>query len=275
MTRIRGFLEGSEGPLNGRLYVRASMAFIGAPEGEQAFRIKDGDVDINLPATPRNAPYLVDWRNIGDTRKLSFPERWLVPNAEEVELDFLRGYRKEMQKKRGDGKGNVVENIALKAENQELCDSLQKLEEKYSQSLKKLSSIESQLAVATGNAASLQAELIKECSQAHHWRERPVVHTEKIVERKVAIGQEEWREKLAEETQRRVLLENELSAIKEQFQERLGLANHFGALHNEIDRLNLEKQQLLTRIDQLKQPKRSSSSYRVEAIAELDKMMGS
>lgn len=275
MTRIKGFLEGLEGPLNGRLYVRASTEFIGGPEGEKVFRIDNGEVDIELPPTPRNAPYMVDWRNIGDTRKLSYLERWLVPNVEEVSLDELRGYKKEVQKKLSNGKGSVVENEMLKAENESLQKQLTALDEQYQQSLRRISSIEAQHAAAAGKAASLEAELIKEHSQAHHWRQRPVIEREKIVERKVAIGEEEWREKLAEETQRRVLLEKELEAMKAQFGEHLSLANHFGALHGEIDRLRLEKQQLLARIEELKQPKRPASSYRAEAIAELDKLIGS
>lgn len=275
MTRIRGFLEGLEGPLNGRLYVRASAEFIGAPEGEQVFRVDDGEVDIELPPTPRNAPYMVDWRNIGDTRRLTYLERWSVPNVEEVGLDELRGYKKEVQKKLSNGKGNIVENEMLKTENEALQKQLAALDEQYQQGLRRISSIEAQHAAAIGKAASLEAELIKEHSQAHHWRQRPVIEHEKIVERKVAIGEEEWREKLAEETQRRVLLEKELEAMKAQFGEHLSLANHFGALHSEIDRLRLEKQQLLARVEELKQPKRSASSYRTEAIAELDKMMGS
>lgn len=272
MTRIRGFLEGAQGPLNGRLYVRASAAFIGAPEGDLAFRIKDGEVDISLPPTPRSAPYFVDWRNVGDTRGLTFPERWLVPAVEEVELDALRGYKKEVMKRKGDGRGSVVENVALQAENESLTKRIAEVEQQHAQALKRLSSIEAQLAAATGKSASLEAELIKERAMA---KKPSAPAAEKIVERKVAIGQEEWRERLAAETERRTLVEQELAALKEQFNERLALANHFGALHNEIDRLNLEKQQLLARIDGLKAPRRSLSSYKAEAIAELDKMMSS
>jgi hypothetical protein len=275
VTRIRGFLEGLEGPLNGRLYIRASDAFVGAPEGDQAFRIKEGEVDIELPPTPRGISYLVDWRNIGDARKLVFAERWSVPNAEEVTLDELRGYKKEVQRRMMGGKADVVENVALKSENEHLQQQLAALEERHQASLRQLSSIEAQLAAATGKAASLEAALIKEQSQAHRWRQRPVIEHEKIVERKVAINADEWQEKLAEETQRRVLAEKELEAIRAQQGEHLSLANHFGALHGEIDRLRLEKQQLLTRIEELKQPRRSASSYRTEAIAELDKLMGS
>ena len=271
MTRIRGSLEGLQGPLNGRLYVRAAQAFIGAPEGDMAFRINNGEVDIELPPTPRYAPYFVDWRDVGDSRKLSFPERWLVPNVEEVNLDELRGYKKQVQRQRGSDKGNAVENAVLKAENETLLQRLTTLEEDYQKSLRRISSIEAQHVAALGNAASLEASLLKERSVAR--RQPVIIEKEKIVEHKVAISAEEWQEKLAEETQRRVLIEQELDAMKAQFSDHLSLANHFGALHGEIDRLRLEKQQLLARIEELKQPKRSASSYRAEAIAELDKLM--
>lgn len=271
MTRIRGSLEGLQGPLNGRLYVRAAQAFIGAPEGDMAFRINNGEVDIELPPTPRYAPYFVDWRDIGDSRKLSFPERWLVPNVDEVALDELRGYKKQVQRRQGGGKGNAVENAVLKAENEDLLQKFAQLEKDYQQSLQHISLIEAQHAAAIGKAASLEASLLKEQSAVR--RQPVIIEKEKIVERKVAISAEEWREKLAEETQRRVLIERELDAMKAQFSDHLSLANHFGALHGEIDRLRLEKQQLLARIEELKQPQRSASSYRAEAIAELDKLM--
>lgn len=275
MTRIKGFLEGPTGPLNGRLFVRASSAFIGAPEGEQAFRVENGEVDIQLPPTPARAPYMVDWRNIGDTRKLSFPERWLVPNAEEVELDQLRGYKTEVLKKqRALDKASATELVVVKAENETLQNALEESKAAHQQALKRLSSIETQLAAAMGKAASAEADFLQEQAANYRRKLQPIEQVEKIVERKVAIGHEELREMLAAETERRVLLEQENSSLQKQLTERLSLANHFGALHAEIDRLNLEKQQLLARIEGLKTPRRSASSYRTEAIAELDQLIG-
>ncbi|NBU93996.1 MAG: hypothetical protein EBS18_05595, partial [Actinobacteria bacterium] len=94
MTRITGKLEGIDGLLNGRLYVRANSPFIGGPDKEIAFRVKEGEVDIDLPPTPGSIVYEVDWRNTGDTRKLSFPERWKVPAIDEISLDELRVYKR-------------------------------------------------------------------------------------------------------------------------------------------------------------------------------------
>lgn len=276
MTRIKGFLEGPAGPLNGRLFVRASTAFIGAPEGEQAFRVENGEVDIQLPPTPSSAPYMADWRNIGDTRKLSFPERWLVPNVEEVDLDQLRGYKTEILKKqRSLDKASMTELVMIKAENQKLQNALEEAKSAHREALKRISSMETQLATAVGKAASVEADFLREQAANYRKQYQPAEQVEKIVERKVAIGNEEFREMLAAETERRVLLEQENISLQEQLTERLSLANHFGALHAEIDRLNLEKQQLLVRIEDLKTPRRSASSYRTEAIAELDQLIGS
>ena len=125
-----------------------------------------------------------------------------------------------------------------------------------------------------GKAASAEADFLQEQAANYRRKLQPIQQVEKIVERKVAIGHEELRETLAAETERRVLLEQENSSLQKQLTERLSLANHFGALHAEIDRLNLEKQQLLARIEGLKTPRRSASSYRAEAIAELDQLIG-
>ena len=43
---------------------------------------------------------------------------------------------------------------------------------------------------------------------------------------------------------------------------------------NVVDRLKLENQQLLSRVDGLKNPVRPSSVFRTEAIAELDRLAG-
>jgi len=274
MTRIVGTLEGVDGPLNGRLFIKCSMPFIGAPEGEQAFRINNGEVDIELPPTPSKAPYMVDWRSIGDTRRLSFPERWMVPQAEEVELDQLRGYKTEVRKRQqGGDKAMAVEIVAVKAENAILQEELAQTKAAHQKALKRISSIETQLVSAIGKAASSQADFLQE-QAANYRKQQPIIEKEIVIERKVAIGHEELRENLALETERRFLLEQQVADLQEQLAERLSLANHFGALHSEIDRLNLERQQLLLRIEGLKTPRRSTSSYKTEAIAELDQLLG-
>jgi len=95
-----------------------------------------------------------------------------------------------------------------------------------------------------------------------------------VVERLVEVSNEEWQIRLAAEKEQRILAEQEALSFKEQFEDRLSLALHFGSLHNEIDRLKLENQQLLSRVDGLKNPVRSSSVFRTEAIAELDRLAG-
>lgn len=91
MTRIVGFLEGANGPLNGRLYVKPGGAFIGAPEKDMSFKVVDGEVDIELPPCPPGMPYYVDWKNTGDISRLRYVERWRVPAAPEVTIEEVRG----------------------------------------------------------------------------------------------------------------------------------------------------------------------------------------
>jgi len=272
MTRVRGRLEGLQGPLNGRLYIAPTVQFIGAPEGELVFRIKDGEVDIELPPCPAGAPYAVDWRNVGDTRKLSFPERWKVPPVEEVELDHLRGYKTEVRKRQAQDKGAAVELVALKAENEQLAQEVERLNGEKENALRRISSIEAQLAAATGQAASAQAALLQQKANAH--RPRNAKPIKEVIERRVEVGGDEWKERLGEALEKQILLQQQNEALQKQLDERLSLANHFGTLHDEIDRLKSEKQRLLMRVEELKQPRRTVSSFRAEAIAELDKLAG-
>lgn len=269
MTRIVGRLEGLNGPLNGRLFVRASQPFIGGPKGEVFFKVKEGDVDIDLPPTPGGVVYEVDWRDTGDIRKLSFPERWRVPIAEETSLDELRSHKKRVQVKSDGGKASLVEIETLKTEGEELRSALSKAEEGRQSLMRQLSSLEAQAAALTGQLASTKGEL-----QSAKRPVPPEPVEPQIIERRVEVGNEEWQMRLAEEKEKRILAEEEAQSFKQQLEERLSLALHFGSLHGEIDRLKLENQQLRSRIDGLKNPVRSSSVFRTEAIAELDRLAG-
>ena len=269
MTRIIGHLDGIGGPLNGRLFVRASQSFIGAPSGELSFRVKDGEVDVTLPPTPGGIVYEVDWRDTGDTRKLSFPEKWKVPNAEEVGLDELRSHKKRVQMKSDGGKASLVEIEALKGEGENLRTALSKAEEGRQALMKRLSSMEGQTAALTGQVASLRGEL-----QSVKRPAPPLPPVTQIVERLVEVNGDEWKIRLAAEQEKRILAEEEAATLKQQLDDRLSLALHFGSLHGEIDRLKFENQQLHSRIDGLKNPVRSSSVFRTEAIAELDRLAG-
>jgi len=269
MTRIIGKLEGVNGLLNGRLYVRTNSPFIGGPDKEIAFRVKEGEVDIDLPPTPGSIVYEVDWRNTGDTRKLSFPERWKVPAIDEISLDELRVYKRNPIA-RGDGaKGNLVEIEILKSEGEQLRIALSGVEEERQALMRRLSSMEAQTAALTGQLASLKGQL-----QSAKRPMPPLPPITEVVERLVEVSNEEWQIRLAAEKEQRILAEQEALSFKEQFEDRLSLALHFGSLHNEIDRLKLENQQLLSRVDGLKNPVRSSSVFRTEAIAELDRLAG-
>jgi chromosome segregation ATPase len=269
MTRIVGRLDGISGALNGRLFVRASQPFIGAPAGEVSFRVREGEVNVELPPTPGGIVYEVDWRDTGDTRRLSFPERWRVPNADEISLDELRSHKKRVQMKGDGGKASLVEIEALKSETEQLRNALSEAEEGRQALMRRLSSMEGQTAALAGQLASTKGEL-----QSAKKPIAPLPPITQIVERLVETSDDQWRIKLAEEQQRRILAEEKASSLNQQLEERLSLALHFGSLHSEIDRLKLENQQLRSRIDGLKNPVRSFSVFRTEAIAELDRLAG-
>jgi hypothetical protein len=129
--------------------------------------------------------------------------------------------------------------------------------------------MEGQTAALAGQLASIKGEL-----QSVKRPLAPLPPITQIVERLVEVNGDEWKIRLADEQQKRILAEEEASSLKQQLDDRLSLALHFGSLHNEIDRLKLENQQLRSRIDGLKNPVRSSSVFRTEAIAELDRLAG-
>lgn len=271
MTRIVGRLDGPEGPLNGRLFIKAGGAFIGAPAGDLVFKIIDGIVDIELPPCPAGLPYAVDWRAIGDSRRLSYVERWRVVPVDEMGLDEARGLI------RGDGrrvarasKGDLIEATMLRNETEELKRKVAQLEGENDSLLRQLSQSEGGAAAAQAQAASLSAELGKVKQQLAATSKPQIVETERIVERIKSDG--EKAEEIASYLQKIALLEEENQRLAEGFNETLSLSTHFANLHSQIDRLSNEKQQLLLRIEELKAPMRTTSSLRSEAIANLDKL---
>jgi len=271
MTRIIGKLDGPDGPLNGRLFVKAGGAFIGAPADDLAFKIEDGIVDIELPPCPAGLPYAVDWRAIGDTRRLSYVERWRVVPVEEMGLDEARGLiRTDGRRVTRASKGDLIEATMLRNEAEELKRRVVQLEEENGSLLRQLSQSEGGAAAAQAQAASLSAELGKARQQLASASKPQVIETERIVERVQTDG--ERAEEISGYLQKIALLEEENQRLAEGFNETLSLSTHFANLHAQIDRLSSEKQQLLRRIEELKAPMRTTSSLRNEAIANLDKL---
>lgn len=274
MARIVGQLEGANGPLSGRLFVKAGGAFIGAPNKELVFKIEDGIVDIELPPCPSSMPYAVDWREIGDTRRLSYVERWQVRPVEEMGLDEARGLVRGDNGGRvssGGRKGSLIEATMLRNELRETQEKLAALEEDHAGLLRRLSQAESKAAAAQGESASLYASLMKAQQQLTRSNAPQVVEKERIVER-VQSRQESVQEK-AELIQAIELLKQENQELLNRANDAVGLNTHFANLHAEIDRLSNEKQMLLRRIEELKRPVRNSSALRNEAIANLDRLI--
>ena len=61
--------------------------------------------------------------------------------------------------------------------------------------------------------------------------------------------------------------------LQEQVKAGIEATTHFSNLQAEVDRLKIERQDLLNRIEELKQPRRNTSSLRKEMIANLDKLI--
>lgn len=271
MTRIVGFLEGANGPLNGRLFVKAGGAFIGAPEKDVSFKVIDGNVDIDLPPCPPGLPYFVDWKDTGDISRLRYVERWRVAAVEEMSLDEVRGFvRADGRRVARASKGDLIEATMLRNEAEELKRKVAELEGENSTLLRQLSQSEGGAAAAQAQAASLSAELGKVKQQLAAAPKPQVIETERVIERIKSDG--ERAQEIASYIQKIALLEEENQRLAEGFNETLSLSTHFANLHAQIDRLSNEKQQLLLRIEELKTPMRTTSSLRSEAIANLDKL---
>lgn len=273
MTRIVGKLEGADGPLNGRLFVKAGGAFIGAPDKELVFKIEQGIVDIELPPCPPSMPYAVDWRAIGDTRRLSYVERWRVGSVEEMSLDEARGLVRANGRSNGgtSNKGSLIEATMLRSELDETKNALASIEEDHAKLLRKLTEAESRAAAAQAQNASLSAELSRTKQKLVAMGEPTIVETERVVERLKTPSETKLEQ--AALFERISLLEQENERLKEQSSGSIAAATHFANLIAEIDRLSNEKQSLLRRIEELKRPVRNSSAMRNEAIANLDRIV--
>lgn len=271
MTRLVGSLQGPDGPLNGRLYIKPSSPFIGAPAAGFNFKIENGHVDINLPANTASTVWLAGWRGQFEQATLEYTERWLVPNAEEVSLDDVRGYdinaRNQMRGRKTDG----LDIAVWKQEAQAAKDKLANVEHEKARLLLKVSSAEGKAAAAAGQLASLNSEVVR-LKQKLVERSKPEVKTEeRVIERRVLP--EEAKQELAQAVQKATLLQQEVDRLQMELTERLSLATHFTSLHDEIDRLTRDNQLLQLRIDELKQPVRNTSALRREAIENLDRLI--
>jgi predicted nuclease with TOPRIM domain len=275
MTHIVGQLNGLDGPLKGRLFLKPSAPFIGAPANGMSFKIEDGIVDIEVPANANGTVWLVDWKDSFDLSPVTYIERWKVPVADVVTLDDVRiGGGRKLRKTTSTDKTDLLELTLLRQEAEELRGRVGALENEKARLLLRVSDAESNAASSAGKLASLKAEMARMSKQALATRQAPRaqrIETERIIER--TITPEEWREQLAAERQQAEILRAENSALKEQLDSSISLTTHFANLHTEIDRLKIENQNLHTRIAELKQPHRSASSLRREAIANLDQLI--
>lgn len=267
MTRLIGSLNGPDGPLNGRLHLKPSTPFIGAPAGGLSFKVENGFVDIEVPPNAPSTVWLAGWRGRFEQEALQFTERWVIPNVEEISLDEVRWAVAPRRQTRA-ARGAAADHAMLQSELGVAQQKIAQLEHENARLLMQVSSAEGRAVAASGKLASLNSELARLRQKI---AAAPAAIEERVVER--AILSDEAKALWAPLKQEMQALRDENAALKEQIQESISLSTHFANLHAEIDRLNLEKQQLSSRVEELKQPQRSSSSLRQELIANLDRLI--
>jgi len=269
MTRIIGSLDGPNGPLGGRLYVKPSTPFIGASVDGMSFQIENGMVDIELPANVGGTVWLADWKDQFDWSPVTYVEQWRVPKADTVSLDEVRNFGAGNRQARAN-KTDMLDLAVWKQEARAAKDKLVNIEHEKARLLLKVSSAEGKAAAAAGQVASLNSEIVR-LKQKLVEAASPVVKTEeRVIERQVLP--EEAKQKLALAVQKATLLQQEVDRLQIELTERLSLVTHFTSLHEEIDRLTRENQELQLRINELKQPVRNTSALRREAIENLDRL---
>lgn len=266
MTRITGTLINAEGLVNGRLFAKPSRQYLGAPSRGFSFKIVDGIVDISLPPNPPGTCWLVGWRDKFQGDAVEYSERWIVPWAEEVDIDEIR-HQATPARSRSERTENLDKTL-LKVEAQKAKEETARVENENAKLLQRLTAAESRAASAMGKIASLDAEV--RGLQRKAANTTPQVE-EKIVERRVVA--EDARQILSNARREVILLQEENQKLKEQAEAGVSASTHLANLQAEVDRLRIEKQHLLARIEELKQPQRSASSLRRELIANLDRLI--
>jgi chromosome segregation ATPase len=272
MTRIVGYLEGANGPLNGRLYVKAGGAFIGAPAKDLSFKVEDGIVDVELPPCPPGMPYFVDWKNTGDVSRLTYLERWQVKAVEEMSIDEARGIIRNSAKQAHAPlrKADLLEVAALRNETSVLMREVIELEGENGILSQQVAKLEGGEAAARGQAASLMAK-ISLLQNKIAAMEKPRVQIEERIIERVAYPME-VNEAIAQANAEIARLQQENESLKNEISTAIKLNTQRANLQAEITRLNNENNKLSSRVDTLKQPIRSVSAMRMEAIANLDKL---
>jgi hypothetical protein len=267
MTRITGLLTNADGPINGRLYCKPSRQFLGAPAKGFSFLIANGVIDIKLPSNPPGTCWMAGWCDKFQTKAVEYTERWIVPWTQEVDIDELRsGALSGGTRAR---RTETLDNTLWKVEAQQAKEEKSELEKENARLLQRLTAAESRAMASAGKVASLDAEL-RRMQRKSVEAELPEVQ-EKIIEKQVLP--DDMRQMLSDVRRQIIVLQDENKQLKEQAEAGISASTHLSNLQAEVDRLRIEKQHLLNRIEELKQPRRSTSSLRREMIANLDKLI--
>lgn len=273
MTRIIGELYGPEGPLNGRLFLKPSAPFIGAPKDGISFKIENGIVDIELPANAVNTVWLADWKDKFDLSPVAYIEQWRVPPQAVATIEEVRFGASGMVRNRAGAKTDALDATIWKQQAQEAEASAKALELENVRLVSKLGQAESLAAAANGKVAALNAQIGILQRKLAEASDLQVVKEERIVERRLLP--EEAKQVITEEREQRVRLQQKIDAMQMEMEEKNALAFHFASLKDEIDRLTRDNYRLRAQVEELKQPVRTSTSLRREAIANLDRLVGS
>lgn len=264
MARITGSLGAGK---EGRLHLTPSTVFAGVDRRPIQYKVVDGWVDITLPSNPPGTCWLVGWRNQFDSSPVDYTEKWIVPWIDEIDLDELRG-----QSSHGRRKSRRAENLdraVWKVEAEEAQERIKSLEAENARLAQRAEYAENKAASSAGQVASLNAEVRSMQRKAVG---ASVIKTEeKIVERKIAP--QEMRQALSHARSEIMALQKENAKLQDQARAGVTASTQLSNLQADVDRLTMEKQHLLNRIEELKQPERSASSLRRELIANLDRLI--
>lgn len=266
MTRIVGSLLGPEGPLNGRLFIKPSTPFIGFSK-DISFKIVDGNVDIELPPNISTTVFHAGWKDQFDLSKVEYSERWHVPHGAEVSLDVVRGMQRKESVRTGRTAG--VDQAMWKMEAEKGRERIKELESNLRRAEMAIQGLEGRAAAATGKLAQFQSDcsiLQRKLTEA----QKPEVRTE-IIEKEALSDSVKQTLKVARK--QLAILQAENDVLQSQVKEGIAASTLVSNFQHEVDRLKTEKQDLLYRIEELKQPRRSTSSLRQEMIANLDKLI--
>lgn len=134
MVKISGSLDIQRGFVR----LKPNIPFLGVTAGINTYEINEGQITIELPPTPQDRVFLVDYSLSRDGAFLPI-ESWVVPNYD-CDLDEVRGiisFKHNLQLQ--------TQINELQSEKEKLQTDLLETQDKYGQSLLQLKQLSEQL----------------------------------------------------------------------------------------------------------------------------------